>query len=712
MKKLYLELLLENGYLLEPKERLGEPSGDLEVAGVIKSFLSIEYTLTKDSIEKLKSYNKEEITEFYHTSYLTLTESLGVHVKHKIFYKDFPHMENYKPEDYFINAILHYLTVEKDSYGYEPKDKKIYEVYQELHSDKHQKLEIISLEEAENVIVKQCTMMLEQNTAISLGHYFLFNHALRDFKDRIIPIDIPFKENIAFYFQSLLFNYKKNKKKVSDLLTKKHLAFIKYPLDLLRVYVAISSGDITLKENTRFVSLDRKTRRMFMEILENMIINNKGNIYDNFARHEFLWKRALEKLHVGEYKNKYPHLFECVNNFRSDNYYSINGLIESYKNDEDKYLGILKLYPGEFARRLDHLLREEKYNNEKVFDAFASVANKVSTKVLLELWVFFKNRRSDENRLFCIKKERVNKFFETVDNRKPLNEEIINKAISVIEEALKTIYGERKETYKVYLGEELKEFSVPTSNRNASFSTKTLSFGTRIKVDTNNNNFIRLFTHWKNNETRVDVDLSVEFFDETFEHGTSFSWHNPYLEEDIEIYHSGDLTTAPEGASEFIDVNLEQAKNYYRYAAVCNCVYTGQEFGNIPECFSGFMVLPEAGKQGELFNPEFVEHKFDLTQLGANAIVSFVIDLENMEMIWVDSPTRGGMSYVAARNVNTILATKNALKERMNLYDFFLLHERHLTFVSNKEEADYIISTEEGADLSPYDIASIASIWL
>ena len=28
------------------------------------------------------------------------------------------------------------------------------------------------------------------------------------------------------------------------------------------------------------------------------------------------------------------------------------------------------------------------------------------------------------------------------------------------------------------------------------------------------------------------------------------------------------------------------------------------------------------------------------------------------------------------------------------------------------EEADYIISTEEGADLSPYDIASIASIWL
>ena len=712
MKLMYLEVLLEKGYLLEPREQLGEPCSFLEIAGVIKSFLSLGYILNKESIEKLRGYNLEELTEFYHNAYSVLSSSRGNHVKHKIFYKDFPNMEKYKPEDYFVNAILHYLTVDKDDYGYEPKDNKMYEIYKEIHSDKYQKLEIISLIDAENVIVNQCITMLEQNTAISFGHCFLFNHVLRDFRNRVIPLDIPFKENIAFYFRSLLFNYKKDKKKVSDILTKQHLAFIKYPLDLLRVYVAISSGDITLKENTMFVSLDRKTRRMFMEILEDMIVNEQGNIYDNLARHEFLWKKAFEKLHVGEYKTKYPRLYECAFNLRSGNFISINGKIESLRDDEDKYLAILQHYPGEFARRLDYLLREDKYDNEKVFSSFERVASKVSTKVLLELWVFFKNRKSDENRLFCIKKEKANKYYEIEDNRKSLNQETIDRAISIIIEALKTIYGERKENFKVYLGEELKDFSVPTSNRNASFSTKTLSFGTRIQVDTKDNQFMRLFTHWKNNETRVDIDLSIEFYNDDFSSSTSFSWHNPYLEEDIEIYHSGDLTTAPEGASEFIDVNLEQAKNFYRYAAICNCVYTGQEFGNIPECFSGFMILPEAGKQGELFNPEFVEHKFDLTQLGANAIVSFVIDLETMELIWVDSPTRGGMNIVAARNFATILATKNALKERMNLYDFFLLHERHLTFVNSKEEADFIISVEEGADLSPFDIASIAAHWL
>ena len=38
MKLMYLEVLLEKGYLLEPREHLGEPCSFLEIAGVIKSF--------------------------------------------------------------------------------------------------------------------------------------------------------------------------------------------------------------------------------------------------------------------------------------------------------------------------------------------------------------------------------------------------------------------------------------------------------------------------------------------------------------------------------------------------------------------------------------------------------------------------------------------------------------------------------------------------
>ena len=106
MKIMYLEVLLEKGYLLEPREQLGKPCSFLEIAGVIKSFLSLGYSLNKESIEKLRGYNLEELTEFYHNAYSVLSSSRGNHVKHKIFYKDFPNMEKYKPEDYFVNAIL------------------------------------------------------------------------------------------------------------------------------------------------------------------------------------------------------------------------------------------------------------------------------------------------------------------------------------------------------------------------------------------------------------------------------------------------------------------------------------------------------------------------------------------------------------------------------------------------------------------------------
>ena len=83
MKLMYLEVLLEKGYLLEPREQLGEPCSFLEIAGVIKSFLSLGYILNKESIEKLRGYNLEELTEFYHKQILISTikkKSLWNHV--------------------------------------------------------------------------------------------------------------------------------------------------------------------------------------------------------------------------------------------------------------------------------------------------------------------------------------------------------------------------------------------------------------------------------------------------------------------------------------------------------------------------------------------------------------------------------------------------------------------------------------------------------
>ena len=64
--------------------------------------------------------------------------------------------------------------------------------------------------------------------------------------------------------------------------------------------------------------------------------------------------------------------------------------------------------------------------------------------------------------------------------------------------------------------------------------------------------------------------------------------------------------------SEFVDLDYKKARKYARYAVVTNSVYTGQDFADIPECFSGVMFMPQIGKKGSVFNPEFVKYKFDL----------------------------------------------------------------------------------------------------
>ena len=269
---------------------------------------------------------------------------------------------------------------------------------------------------------------------------------------------------------------------------------------------------------------------------------------------------------------------------------------------------------------------------------------------------------------------------------------------------------------KVFIDESVKSYCLPINSRNASSQNKTLTFGSRIKLDEEDGNYLRFFTHFKNfkgRDGRVDVDLSVEFIDETLSKGFSLSWHNMGGGRKFDSFHSGDITSAPRGASEFVDLDYKKARKYARYAVVTNSVFTGQDFADIPECFSGVMFMPEKGKNGVVFNPEFIKHKFDLTQTGSNQNVAFAVDLETLELIWIDSPLVYDFSGIVASNCSgVVLSLKNALKEHMNLYDFFKLHSKHLEIVDSKEEADIIISDSDDATLKPYDVETISAIWL
>ncbi|NED51726.1 hypothetical protein G3I24_12525, partial [Micromonospora aurantiaca] len=81
--------------------------------------------------------------------------------------------------------------------------------------------------------------------------------------------------------------------------------------------------------------------------------------------------------------------------------------------------------------------------------------------------------------------------------------------------------------------------------------------------------------------------------------------------------HSGDITSAPDGASEFIDLALDRVSADVIVPQVN--VYSGEGFEKVEESFFGFM-LRGAEQHGRPFEARTVQMKSDLRGPGRVAL--------------------------------------------------------------------------------------------
>ncbi len=721
MKKELLMKLLSKDYLVlnfSSKVNFNSQLNIDLISAIDHSFKSLGFKIKDEELIKLISISRDDLTSFYHDNYKLLSSFVGNSVKHKIFYANFPEISNIPEKEMYTRAFLHYLTASENDDGFMSQDINDFE-REEVHSDNKVILKLINEQEANKILIDLVRDMFESKQAISCDETNFILSCFQNLFDKeslyYLIDDIPFKENIAIYVNTIRKLYP-NETKLGDIFNEKILSFIKTPTDLLRVYAIISNGDYTLNDNSIFISLDRKCRRLFLAILNNMCAN-KDYVYDDFSRHDFLWKKAFEKLHVGEYEKQYPHIYLVCKNIREDNYSTYYSMLEKNKNNQVGLISLLRKRPGEFARRLDMLLRNASFETEYTLQEFEKIADQVSSNVLLQLYTFFQNRNLYSTRIFCIKKLYYNSYIEVEDKRDDIPDYTIERICAIILNALKNIYSSYPRIENVYLDESMKNYAMPMNSRNKSTGNKTLTFGTRIKLDEEDGSFIRFFTHWKNmnegNGKRVDIDLSVELVNEDFTSTRSVSWHDLFGGRKFDTYHSGDIVTAPNGASEFVDLDYISASKYYRYGVICNYVFTGQNFCDIPECFSGVMFMKKKGKRGVVFNPEFVKYKYDLTQYGSSENIALAIDFKTRELIWMDIPRSSGRMYqIASGDSGVVIALKNALKKQMNMYEFIKLHSSHLTFVDDISQSEFIISDKENATLKPYDVEKITASWL
>jgi hypothetical protein len=663
----------------------------------LKNLEVLGFMLSQRLIERLLTNTEQEIVDFFNEATPILKKMLGAHRRFKPMYPNFPKQVMEASEvELYLNALAHYFVtigiadlIGDPGLVYLPHYDK--EEREKLQQDVAVK--VIDLG-SEDDFLSIFTKLAAANSSLSaddkeLLTWFIENDTTNQLR---MPESIPQKETLALIVGACL------KKGDGDHL----LPLLKTATDVLRVATAMSNGDVSLAANTRFRRYPRKERRFLLAAL-----NGCKNLDEDMIRHAEKWKRLGRELHPGDYSNQYPKAYKGFSIVRNgEKVATYNSRLEAsfVKNEID--LKLLKDRPGVFARRLDHTLRAGCLSATRVTKAFLAVADEISTPVLLQVYNHFKTRLTAEggSRTFFPKGD-VGKL-QVIEDKRPsfkTMKKTVDSLADNIRQVLVDRFAKLPSLGKCYVDERLKQQMVPFAMRSASKSLRTLARGSRLALP--KNDCVRFFLWWKNGEERVDIDLSAQLFSSDWRLLADVSYYNL---RDFDCAHSGDITSAPKGACEFIDVNIPSVlERGVRYVVTAIYSFTSQPFCDLPECFAGWMGRSKP-QSGEVFEARTVEDKVDLAS-NTQSVIPVVLDLVNRQAIWADLglTSRGRINNSRTNDIGR-MGKAMAELNKPNLYDLFLMHaEGRGKIVTDPVEADTIFSIHQG--VTPFDYATIAS---
>ncbi len=457
--------------------------------------------------------------------------------------------------------------------------------------------------------------------------------------DTVQPTRIPIRENRALINQARL-NVGR------DIL-------VDVPTDVLRLACALSDGDVTLQEATRFRSLPRRYRRAMLAALDRVIDANPAKLGD-IRPHREAWKRLAERLHP----NEYPEWSSAAAVFavaRGEQHApSFAGRVDAALVDGKVVLAtaILTNAPGMLFRSLDRLLRLAKTRAEveAIVDAVFVTVEDVSGRVILSVREHLQNRVSESTtpRTFANRKGRA---WVTADDRAPLDAKVVNRLIAVLDAE---IARRLPDVEHLAVDADLLDVALPLSDKAMPPGLGLLPRGSATPVE---GELLRFFTYWKQSEQPTDFDLSALMIDDS----GHVNWLSYTSLSAVGGVHSGDITSAPDGASEFID--LELSKVNARYIVPQVNIYSGEGFDEVEESFFGYM-LRDREQQGKPFEPRTVRMKSDLR--GPNRValpLVFVRGDYGWTVHWLHLFLRGRPSFnqVEGNRVSTMQMVEGIL---------------------------------------------------
>lgn len=380
--------------------------------------------------------------------------------------------------------------------------------------------------------------------------------------------------------------------------------------DVLRLACALAGGDVGLQEPTRLRGISRAARRALLAGLDAVVGAAPAKLADVHAHRE-MWKRLGERLHPHEYP-QWPHAADVFAVARGEKEArTFDSRVEELhaRLDPTGAAALLKAAPGKLLRSLDRLLRSAVTQDERdaVVAAAEQVVPDVSGRVLLSVRQHLHNRAeaTGEQRVFV---NRSGRAWVTEDTRRPVFAAECKRMITVIDAELRRRLPAADH---LLIDPDVLDVALPLSGKATTSGLGVLPRGSVSPVD---GELLRFFVYWKQTARSTDYDLSAALLAPDY---STISWLSYTNLLDVGGAHSGDITNAPDGASEFIDLRLDAVRGTCIVPQVD--IYSGEGFEEVEESFFGFM-LRGTEQQGRPFEPRTVRMKSDLRGPGRIAL--------------------------------------------------------------------------------------------
>ncbi|MFE1906088.1 hypothetical protein ACFW96_20835 [Streptomyces gardneri] len=596
------------------------PAGDGAAAArrFDAALMTAGFKLSTELIERLSGFAEPTVVETAVRTLATVRELVGDHVRHNVYFIDFPANvpdtldfwiacvaetlddgdARARTLDQLREGVLDLLTL--PSYGrYRHTYEEMLAAHDELIAAAGDRLTVLHLGDDGETEVTALYLALA-GSATPLGEEHLRDLVVlaEHGADGPQPEEIPVRENRAVVNQARL---RVGATPLFDTVT-----------DVLRLACALAEGDVTLREPTRFRALSRPYRRTLLAGLDAVVAASPAKLSDVSA-HAEAWKRLGERLHPHEYPH-WPHAAEVFAVARGERKVpSFDSRVEELLARGD-VVGAAELLashaPGRLFRALDRLLRTAADGKEReaVLAAVERAAPEVSGRVVLSVREHVQNRAGGsggERRVFV---NREGRAWVADDTRPPLEEADRERLVAVLDAETR---HRLPSSERLLIDPDVLDVALPLSGRAASAGLGVLPRGSVSPVE---GELLRFFTYWREARYTTDLDLSALVLDADY---ATVTWLSYTALTDVEGRHSGDVTAAPDGASEFIDLRLGAVRGTFVVPQVH--VYSGEGFDQVAEGFFGFM-LRESEQRGRPFEPRTVRMKSDLRGPGRVAL--------------------------------------------------------------------------------------------